>query len=162
MSNSPAKLPDYLSLDTSSPWHIAALQVVGIESMTLTSRLKTMGRGRGTLQDLEESINSTGKRRVAKFGMSIADPDILMDKALEETTSAEKAGSMTSQNASETDNALATFDIDVFERDYRIARNAKKEHVFGRAESSRGNWSLADGSGRDPHDRFDSGPALQR
>src|SRR4051794_23077848 len=84
MSNIPAKLPSYLSIDTSSPWHIGALQAIGIESMTISSRLRTSAGGRGTLQDLEDTINSTGKRRIAKFGMSVADPNVLSENASRE------------------------------------------------------------------------------
>jgi hypothetical protein len=163
MSNSPAKLPSYLSLDSTSPWHIAALQVVGIESMTMSSRLRKPLNGRGTLQDLEDTINSTGKRRIAKFEMSVADPDVLLDKAFDEAQHAEKVGSTTSRQDSEGDDHLNSFDIDTFTRDYRVAsRRGKKEHVFGRAEASRGEWALSDDSEHDPHDKFNHGPAVQR
>ncbi|KAF7450113.1 Tubulin [Pyrenophora tritici-repentis] len=163
MSNSPAKLPSYLSLDATSLWHIAALQVVGLESMTMSSRLRSTLGGRGTLQDLENTINSTGKRRIAKFEMNIADPDVLSDKAFDEARNAEKVGSTTSRQTSEGDSELAKFDIDVFTRDYRTARGkGKKEHIFGRAEATRGEWSVSEASERDPHDRFYSGPAVQR
>jgi hypothetical protein len=163
MSNSPAKLPNYLSLDTASPWHIAALQVIGVESMTISSRLRASLGGRGTLQDLENTINSTGKRRIAKLELSAADPDVLSDKALDEAEKAEKVGSMTSRQTSEGDDRLSNFDIDTFTRDYRTAtRKGKKEHVFGRAEASRGEWALSQDNERDPHDRFNSGPAVQR
>jgi hypothetical protein len=163
MSNTPAKLPGYLSLEATSPWHVAALQVVGIESMTISSRLRTSLGGRGTLQDLENTINSTGKRRIAKFEMSVADPDVLSEKALDEAEHAEKVGSTTSRQTSESDNPLVSFDIDAFTRDYRTAsRRSKKEHVFGRAEAYRGDWTLSEDSERDPHDRFHQGPAIQR
>jgi hypothetical protein len=147
-----------------SLWHVGALQAIGIESMTISSRLRTSVAGRGTLQDLEDTINSTGKRRIAKFEMSIADSEVLLDNASTEVAQAEKAGSMTSRQTSEGDGELSSFDIDVFTRDYRVAlRSGKKEHVFGRAEVSRGSWSLSeDGEARDPHDRFNRGPALQR
>lgn len=163
MSNSPTKLPGYLSLDTTSSWHIAALQVLGLESMTISSRLRASLGGRGTLQDLENTINSTGKRRIAKLEMSFADPDVLADKASDKAEQAEKVGSMTSRQTSEGDDRLSNFDIDTFSRDYRTAtRKGKTEHVFGRAEASRGEWALHQDNERDPHDRFDSGPALQR
>lgn len=164
MSNSPARAPGYLSMDMASPWHIAALQVVGLESMTISSRLRTFTDGRGTFQDLEDSINNTGKRRIAKLGMSIADPDVLSEKASEEVASAEKAGS-TSEHLSEGEDQLNNFDIDIFTRDYRVAsrRSEKKEHIFGRTESSRGDWFLSDDiDGHDRHDRFHQGPVLQR
>jgi hypothetical protein len=164
ISNTPAKLPSYVSINLTTPWHVGALQVVGIESMTISSRLRTSVGGRGTLQDLEDTINSTGKRRIAKFEMSVADPGVLSDNVPKETTEAEKTGSMTPRDTSEGDEQLSSFDIDVFTRDYRIAsRRGKKEHIFGRAEASRGDWNLSEDSGaHDPHDRFNQGPALQR
>ncbi|KAE8848755.1 hypothetical protein HRS9122_02771 [Pyrenophora teres f. teres] len=163
MSNSPAKLPSYLSLDATSLWHIAALQVVGLESMTMSSRLRSTLGGRGTLQDLENTINSTGKRCIAKFEMNIADPDALSDKAFDKARNAEKFGSTISRQTSEGDSELAKFDIDVFTRDYRTGRGKeKKEHVFGRAEATRGEWSVSEASEHDPHDRFYGGPAVQR
>jgi hypothetical protein len=136
---------------------------VGIESMTMSSRLRTSLGGRGTLRDLEDTINSTGKRRIAKFEMSVADPDILSDKALDEAEYMEKVGSTTSRQDSEGTDQLGSFDIDAFTRDYRIAcRRGKKNYVFGRAEASRGKWALSDGNEHDPHDRFTQGPAVQR
>jgi hypothetical protein len=164
ISNSPIKTPSYLSLDATSPWHVGALQVIGLESMTLSSRLRTSVGGRGNLQDLEDTINSTGKRRIAKFEMSIADPDVLSEHYSKEIAQAEKTGSMTSRQTSEDDEELASFDIDIFTRDYRTAsRSGKKEHVFGRAEVSRGDWNLTDDNeARDLHNRFNQGPTLQR
>jgi hypothetical protein len=164
ISNTPAKLPSYLSIDATSLWHVSALQAIGIESMTLSSRLRTSVGGRGTLQDLEDTINSTGKRRIAKFEMSIADPDVLSDNTSRDNAQVEKSGSMTPRHASEGDDQLSGFDIDTFTRDYRVAsKSRKKEHIFGRAEVSRGDWNLSeDGEAHDPHDRFNQGPAVQR
>jgi hypothetical protein len=164
ISNTPTKLPSYLSIDANSLWHVSALQAIGIESMTLSSRLRTSVGGRGTLQDLEDTINSTGKRRIAKFEMSIADPDVLSDNTSKDIAQAEKSGSMTPRHASEGDDQLIDFDIDSFTRDYRVAsKSRKKEHIFGRAEVSRGDWNLPeDGDAHNPHDRFNRGPAVQR
>jgi hypothetical protein len=164
MSNTPAKVPSYLSIMATSLWHIGALQAIGMESMTLSSRLRTSVGGRGTLQDLEDTINSTGKRRIAKFEMSIADPDVLSANISKDIAQAEKSGSMTPRHASEGGDQLDSFDIDTFTRDYRVAsRPGKKEYIFGRAEVSRGDWSLSgDNEGRDPHDRFNQGPSVQR
>jgi hypothetical protein len=164
MSNTPGKLPSYLSMHADSPWHISALQVIGIESMTISSRLRSSSGGRGTLQDLEDTINSTGKRRIAKFGMSIADPDVLSENNIKEISPAVKAGAMVSRQDSEGDEQLSAFDFDMFTRDYRVdSKTSKREHVFGRAEISRGDWNFVEEiEGRDPHDGFDRGPALQR
>lgn len=164
MSNRPAKVPDYLSFDPTSAWHVSALQVVGVESMTLSSRLRTSNGRHGTLQDIEDTINSTGKRRVAKFEMSIADPDVLTEKTTNEIARAEKVGSTSSRRTSESEAQLSSFDIDAFSKDYRLAssKGSKREHIFARAEACRGAWSLPDDAGRDPRDRFGDGPGLQR
>lgn len=169
LSNTPGKLPSYLNYDSTSAWHIGALQAVALESMTISSRLRASYGGRGSLQDMEETINSTGKRRIAKLGLSIADPDVLSSKVSTVTAQAEKSGSIVARQSSEDrddrDDILSSFDIDTFTKDYRIAGlgSRKKEHIFGRVESSRGEWSvLESGTERDPHDRFNEDPALQR
>jgi hypothetical protein len=89
ISNTPTKLPSYLAMQASSPWQVSALQAIALESMTLSSRLRSSTGGRGTLQDLEDTINSTGKRRIAKFEMSVADPDVLSEKPPNEVAPAE-------------------------------------------------------------------------
>ncbi|XPS75755.1 mtDNA inheritance, partitioning of the mitochondrial organelle [Ascochyta lentis] len=163
VSNRPAKLPSYLSLDATSAWHVSALQAVGVESMTLSSRLRNSNGRDGTLQDIEDTINSTGKRRIAKFEMNIADPDALSDK-LDRTARAEKVGHSSSRRTSESEAQLSSFDIDTFSKDYRLAssRVSKREHIFARAEACRGPWSLPDDAGRNPRDRYGDGPGIQR
>jgi hypothetical protein len=160
MSNNPAKIPSYLSFDATSLWHISALQITGIESMTMSSRLKAGNGRQGTLQDLEETINRTGKRRLAKFEMSVADPDVLLDKAAEkaeEKANPSKTGrALVAQDAGEDDNQLGAFDIDFFSKDYRMlsSKHGKKEHVFGRVDALRGEWDMSNEGGCDPRDRF--------
>jgi hypothetical protein len=128
----------------------------------MSSRLRAAIGGKGTLQDLEATFNSTGKRRVAKLELSVADPDVVSEKASAQIAQAEKTGSIKSRQASDGDEQLANFDIDTFTKDYRIgaSRPTKRSHVFGRAEAARGDWNLTED--RDPHDRFGDGPALQR
>ncbi|KAJ4325232.1 mtDNA inheritance, partitioning of the mitochondrial organelle [Neodidymelliopsis sp. IMI 364377] len=164
VSNRPAKVASYLSYDPTSPWHVSALQAIGIESMTMSSRLRTSNGRHGTLQDIEDTVNSTGKRRIAKFEMSVADPDILAKKSSEAIAKAEKAGSAASRHESDSEAQLSSFDVDVFSKDYRLAsRKAdKKEHIFARAEACRGAWNLSDDAVRDPRDKFGDGPGVQR
>lgn len=165
ISNIPAKNPGYITMESTSSWHVAALQAAGIESMTMSSRLRASKDGAGRLQDLEDAINSTGKRRIAKFEMSIADPDVLSNKTLDETATPQKTGSMMSNNNSEDGTALDDFDIDLFARDYRAlsSRPRGKPHTFGRAEVLRGDWNYTEyGDGHDPHDRYRQGTAIQR
>ncbi|KAF2647791.1 protein DML1 [Lophiostoma macrostomum CBS 122681] len=166
MSNAPIKRPSYLEIDTGSPWHVGAVQAIAVESMTISSRLRASRDGRGMLHELAETINSTGKRRIAKLEMSVADPDVLDEKSEELIAQAEKAGSMTSRPTSESgEEQLTDFDIDIFTKNYRLASTnmRKKEHVFGRVESSRGEWTLPENENTDRHhNRFSNGPALQR
>jgi hypothetical protein len=163
VSNKPNKVPSYLSMDGSSSWHAGALQAVALESITMPSRLRSSNARGGTLQDLEETFNGTGKRRIAKLELSIADPEVLAEKSSEQTSRAEKVSSTVPQRTSEADvDQLTEFDIDAFTKDYRLgnARFRKKDHIFGRAEASRGGWNLADD--RNPRDQLDGGPIVQR
>ncbi|KAF2624888.1 protein DML1 [Macroventuria anomochaeta] len=164
VSNRPTKVPDYLSFDATSAWQVSALQAAGVESMTISSRLRTSNGRHGTLQDIEDTINSTGKRRIAKFEMSIADPDVLSEKTTEGIARAEKAGSTTLRRTSESETQLSSFDIDAFSKDYRLAssKGSKKEHIFARAEACRGAWSLSDDAGRNPRDKFGDGPGVKK
>ena len=180
MSNLPSKNPSYLSLDPTSSWHIGAFQAIAIESMTMSSRLRiSSATRRGTLQDLEETFNSTGKRRIAKLELSIAAPDVPAAKLSPSSSNTAKAarnvGSLSNNGGDDEDDdsGLEAFDIDVFSKDYRMGSTprgrARKEHVFGRAEMSRGEWSLSDdeqGNARTAtatiHDRFHAGPVVQR
>lgn len=156
MSTSPFKSPSYLSMDITSQWHTGALQAIGLESMTLPARLRASGGNNTNLQAMEETFNSTGKRRIAKFEMSVEDPDVLEEKATADDRQTKK-----------TENGQAEktkFDMDIYSHEYKAATKGrrKKEQLFGRAESSRGEWNLSDEDGRDPHDPFGQGPALQR
>ena len=168
MCNKPGKIPGYLSLDSTSPWHISALQIAGLESMTMSSRLRASSGRQGALRDLEDTINSTGKRRIAKFEMSVADPDVLSDKkadkAANEANASKKGRALVSQDTTEDDTQLGTFDIDFFSKDYKIGsvKSGKDEQIFGRVEASRGEWDMSNAGGRDPRDRFGTGPAVQR
>lgn len=143
---------------------MSALQALGIESMTMSSRLRTSNGRHGTLQDIENTINSTGKRRIAKFEMNIADPDVLSERTKDELARSEKTNSKTSEYSSEDVTELESFDIDTFTKDYRLvsSKTNRSEHIFARAEAYRGAWSLSDKAGRNPRDRFGSGPAVER
>lgn len=166
-SNSLTKLPAYLRMEKNSPWHIGAVQSVAIESMTIPSRLRSSNGRPGTLSDLEQTMNSTGKRRVAKLEMSVADPDVLSENTSEGIAKAEKVGSTVSpQDGEDDENEMTQFDMDVFTRDYRTTstrRSRKKEHIFGRVESLRGEWNIASSAeSHDPQDRFKEGPVVTR
>ena len=134
----------------------------------MPSRLRSSENRRGTLQDLEEAFNSTGKRRIAKLEMSIADPNVLSETSSHQIDHGQKAGSVVLPQASEGDgDQLPDLDFEFFSKDYRVAtstRGNKKEHIFGRAEAARGEWNISDdfGGRMNPHDRFGDGPTVQR
>ena len=116
---------------------------------------------------MEEAFNSSGKRKIAKLELSVADPEALEEKVEAKIEHAEKVTFQQPQrdesDLSET--WLAEFDIDVFTNDYRTTsrKHHKKEQVFGRAEASRGAWNVSgETGGRDPRDRFSKGPTVQR
>jgi len=167
MSTTPFRSPACLSMDIRSRWHTGALQAIGMETMTLPSRLRKSESGGGSLQTMEEIINSTGKRRIAKFELSVSDPNELSKaRAAENAQFQHSHTSNTTRKDIFADDEvrLTRFDMDLFSRDYKIrtSKDHKKEHVFGRTEAARGEWEVAQGADRDPHDRFGDGPALQR
>jgi hypothetical protein len=152
-------------MDPASPWNVGALQSMALETMTLSSRLRSSEAGRSTLQELEEAINPTGKRRIAKLEMSVADPEVISGNSSSQIVHAEKVSStLSTQNSDGLDDTLTEFDIDLFTKDYHIgaANPSKREHIFGRVEANRGEWSLPTTEGIDPHNRFNLGPVVQR
>lgn len=135
-----------------------------MESMTISSRLRASNGRLGTLQDIEDTINSTGRRRIAKFGMSLSDPDVLIERTADSLSKAERAGSTTSRSTDDGHYKMENFDIDAFSKDYKLAsiKSTKREHIFARAESYRGAWQLSEHAGRHPRDRFGDAPAVER
>lgn len=164
MSNRLTKVPKYVSYEAASAWHLSALHAIGVESMTMSSRLRTSHSNLGTLQDIENIINSTGKRRIAKFEMSIADPDVLSQKADERLAKAATAQTTNARDMNEDVTKMANFDMDAFSKDYPLVskKDNRSEHIFARAEAYRGAWDLSERGGRDPRDRFGDGPAVER
>lgn len=130
----------------------------------MSSRLRTAHNNHGALQDIENIINSTGKRRIAKFEMSIADPDVLSQKADERLAKAATAQTTNARDVNEDVIKTTSFDMDVFSKDYPLVskKDNRSEHIFTRAEAYRGAWDLAERGGRDPRDRFGDGPAIER
>jgi hypothetical protein len=168
VTNTPLKSPSYLSLDARSKWQTSATHAMAFESMTLPSRLRSGNGQRGSLNDLEETINSTGKRKIAKLEMSVADVDVLEDKVVVEAAQADKVGAVvTRQDESDSKyDQLNDFDADLSSKEFDNGRRGarrRKEHVFGRAEASRGAWHISQGSERrDMHSGYHDGPIVQR
>ena len=74
LSNAPARLPSYLSMDASSPWHTSALQAALIETTTLPARLKDDEIGHASFDELEATLSGDGKRPILEAALSASDP----------------------------------------------------------------------------------------
>lgn len=162
MAQRPVNGPGYLRMDGSSPWHVAALQCVASESLTIPSRLRASQPGRASLQQLEETMNQTGKRRIAKLELSISDPNALDDE-LGNGPNNTAPRTLDSDEQNVHSGQITAFDIDIFTHDYRLSRiERKKDHVFGRVETKRGARYRTEAMEVDPRSRFDDGPTVQR
>lgn len=146
----PSTLPSYVTMDTHSPWHISGLLSTALESMTLPSRLKN---GRETLDQLASALNVNGNQNIAKLRMSIDQktalnehhdrlgrPERLEVRAQSRDTRMPSRERITAEAPGEEE--LTTFDMDFFPAETveptRGRRTTKKVHIFGQAETYRG------------------------
>lgn len=148
-------LPSYVMLDPRSQWHISGLFSTALESMTLPSRLKVQ---RETLDQLASALNVNGNQNIAKLRMSIDQTASLNGHhrpgRLEVRTESRDAR-VPSQGPGDSGNPilgeedLSIFDMDFFPSesvDYsrRQSRSVKIPHVFGQAETYRGEMKTGD------------------
>ena len=140
-------LPSYVILDQRSQWHVSGLLSTALESMTLPSRLKAK---RESLDELANALNVNGNQNIAKLRMSIDQQSAL--NGIHESENVDTRGEgrdrrMPSQVESAGDASieedLSVFDIDFFpaeaaDQSRGRRRNIKKAHVFGQAETYRG------------------------
>lgn len=152
----PSRLPNYVSLDAHSQWHVSALLSTAMESMTLPSRLKVQGRSLQTLDQFENALNINGNQNIAKLRMSIEQKpetngdhqpgalDIRAQSGDKRLPSQERRAD--EYRADEKD--LTILDMDFFPADdlqqSRGHRSSKKTHVFGQAENYRGLEDIED------------------
>ncbi len=145
-----AKLPNYVSIDAKSQWHVSALLATALESMTLPSRLKSHENGRETMDQLVSALNINGNQNIAKLRMSID-----QEKALNGYHNAGKLHPRTAGGdvraplherhgvtvAEDREDELSTLDMEFFPSEVaeqtRGSRRIKKPHVFGQAENHR-------------------------
>lgn len=141
-------LPNYVMLELHSQWHISALLSTALESMTLPSRLKST---RENLDQLASALNVNGNQNIAKLCMSIGQkaainghhpPERHEVRAQSRDTRLPSQERPTFSTSSSSDD-LSTPDMEFFPREAveqtRERGSIKKTHVFGRAESYRGN-----------------------
>ena len=147
MSMSSGQLPTYLSLDTSNPWHLSAVQTAMIESVTLPSRLRETESGRATFDQIETTLNNDGNRRIVAAGMSFDDPSHLQEM----NDAAGKDTRMTNGviEHDEDDSDVANVEIDMFAGMHSFSnesgrRLGSRPHTFSLLESLRGPWKADD------------------
>lgn len=141
-------LPSYVTCDLTSQWHVSGLLAAALESMTLSSRLKT--RNGSQLDEMTSFLNVNGNQNIAKFRMSIdAESKTPADdgegSGIPGTGAQPKDIRVPLSNghaANDVEERLADFDIDFFPaldiEQITRSRSSKKTHVFGQVESYRG------------------------
>jgi hypothetical protein len=144
-------LPPYVSIDRLSPWHVSAVLVTALESMTLPSRLKARDGLRESLDDITAALNINGNQNIAKLQMSLS-------------TSSEPKQLNGDRRAERFDTSAHTVDPRMPSQDRRLlepedfnevptsldicflppdeSNTSKKPHVFGQAENFRGESGL--------------------
>jgi len=142
-----AMLPSYVTMDSHSQWHVSGLLSTALESMTLPSRLKI---NRQTLDQLANTLNVNGGQNIAKIRLSIDQKSALnghQPPSRLEVRAQSRDTRMPSQERPAGDNApneddVTTLDMDFFPTEAaeqsRGRSLSKKVHVFGQAETYRG------------------------
>lgn len=153
-------LPPYVSIDRKSPWHVSALLSTALESMTLSSRLKAQNGLRQTLDEIAGALNVNGNQNIAKLQMSISLNSTSQLQAnghdrpgRQEVRGQSRDPRVPSQNGLGDDldtayEAPAGLDMDFFPSDdvsnqNRGHRVTKQIHIFGEAESFRGDENIS-------------------
>ncbi|KAI9871748.1 MAG: mtDNA inheritance, partitioning of the mitochondrial organelle [Pleopsidium flavum] len=153
ISDPPAHIPPYVTLDRRSEWHNSAILSLALESMTLPSRLNPVDGKRCMLNEFEAALNTNGNQKIAKLQCSIIDPETspwrhapsgdpaTRDRRL--PTSRQYIANTTDRlerDGKELPYAgLPALDIDLFPRgNESYGNNVKRAHLFGQVESFRG------------------------
>ncbi|KAI9675722.1 MAG: mtDNA inheritance, partitioning of the mitochondrial organelle [Caeruleum heppii] len=71
----PPRTPGRLSLNRSSEWHTSALLSGAMESVTLPSRMRPIGGQRSTYSEMEGTLDTTGRQRIATLHLSKLDSE---------------------------------------------------------------------------------------
>ena len=74
LSSTPPMMPTSVSLDTLSPWHTSAVAALGMESITLPTRLVAADNRKVTFNQLETTLNDNGCRSLAALGFWLETP----------------------------------------------------------------------------------------
>lgn len=152
-------LPHYVRVDRKSPWHVSALLSTALESMTLPSRLKAQNGLRQSLDEIAGALNVNGNQNIAKLQMSICSESTSQFQMNRddrpgrlEVRGHSSDPRVPSQNGlggdlDILDESPAALDMNFFPLDdpnqARGRRVTKTIHIFGEAESFRGNEDLS-------------------
>jgi hypothetical protein len=152
-------LPPYVSIDRRSPLHVSALLSTALESMTLPSRLKAQNGLRHTLDEIAAALNINGNQNIAKLQMSIC----LKSTSQLQTIADDRPGRLDVRSQSRdprvpsqnglgddldiTNEATTGLDMDFFPSaesadQSRGQRASRQIHIFGEAESFRGDGDM--------------------
>lgn len=142
-------LPNYVTLDPHSQWHVSALLSTAFESMTLPSRLKAQNMSLQTLDQFENALNINGNQNIAKLRMGIAQnsaPTGQQQSARLQVHAQSRDMRLPSQEQNQSravdEEDPSIFDIDLFPAEEqpqsRGRSSTRKTHVFGQAENYRG------------------------
>jgi len=145
------------------------MQATALETMTLPSRLKAVNGQRRTLDEMEAALSNDGNRRIAKLGYSVADPEDLDDKMVNQAPQPrDPRTNGFSQSDEEDRRDLEELDIDLTAGSGTVANNRvtrRREHIFARAQSLRGAWNAPEGVEEATlrnQSRFGDSPVVQR
>ncbi|KAL1302654.1 hypothetical protein AAFC00_003021 [Neodothiora populina] len=168
ITSTPSQLPSYVTIDGTSKWHTAALQVLAIESLTLPTRLRSNQAGRTSFGDIENVLSNDGNRRIAALSMSLEDPTV-HDVA---TNSADgQNGSNGHSNGSVAEDgepSVDKLDIDLYPEvagSSDRSSASSKSHVFSQLQSLRGKWLSTfeiDDTNFASRNRFSNAPKMER
>ena len=70
----PGDLPQYITMNRDSEWHVGALLSAAVETATLPSRLRDSRPRMGYMHDIEASLNVNGNQHIAECQCSVVDP----------------------------------------------------------------------------------------
>jgi hypothetical protein len=144
-----AGLPNYVTIDRQSPWHVSGLLSAAFESMSLPSRLKTKYGSSHTVDRLISALNINGNQNIAKLRMSVNQKTApngyqgpgRLAAPTESRNSRVAYQDRSVRSQADGDSDLTTFDMDFFpaeagEQTSRRQHN-KEPHIFGQVESHR-------------------------
>ena len=136
------KLPEYVTIDPRSEWHVSGLLSTALESMSLASRLKSQNGRRETLHQLASALNINGGQRIAKLQMSIVENSTSNGRS----TKADRAGEKSDMRMQGAYDGLEADDPTTYDMDFSPPEVVEqshgrhrigKTHVFGHVENYR-------------------------